>query len=76
MAKVRASLMEEILAYIKRHRLTQKQAASLLGITQPRVSNLKQGKIQYFTVDTLIKMVNRLGKHIEFKVDGATLLVV
>ncbi len=74
--KVRASLMQEILHYMKTHRLTQKQAAKLLGVTQPRISDLKRGKIQRFTVDMLIKMFNRMGKHIEFKVDGSTLLIV
>ena len=41
--------------------LKQAQAAKLLGVTQPRVSDLMRGRIDLFSIDTLIDMLARLG---------------
>ncbi|MEM9242688.1 MAG: XRE family transcriptional regulator [Pseudomonadota bacterium] len=58
--KARAALMNQVIAYIEDKELTQQQAAKLLHVTQPRMNDLKQGKIQLFTADTLIKILNRI----------------
>ncbi|POG16975.1 PtxR [Aeromonas veronii] len=39
----------------------QVEAASVLKVTQPRVSNLMNGKISKFSIDMLIEMLGRLG---------------
>ena len=41
--------------------LKQKRAAELLGITQPRVSDLMRGRIDLFSSDALIDMLGKLG---------------
>lgn len=41
--------------------LTQSQAAKRLGVTQPRISNLKRGHVQLFTMDALVSMLAKLG---------------
>jgi len=41
--------------------LTQVDAAELLGVAQPRVSDLKRGKIGLFTIDALVNMLARAG---------------
>ena len=41
--------------------VTQVEAARLLGVTQPRVSDLKRGKIGLFTIDALVNMLARAG---------------
>ena len=41
--------------------LKQAEAAELLGVTQPRVSDLMRGRINLFSIDTLIDMLARLG---------------
>jgi predicted XRE-type DNA-binding protein len=41
--------------------LKQAEAAKLLGVTQPRVSDLMRGRIDLFSIDTLIDMLARLG---------------
>jgi predicted XRE-type DNA-binding protein len=46
---------------IERCGLTQAAAASLLGVTQPRVSDLVRGKIDRFSMDTLVDMLARAG---------------
>jgi predicted XRE-type DNA-binding protein len=44
---------------IKTRRLTRAKAAVLFGVTQPRVSDLIRGKIDRFSVDTLVAMLGR-----------------
>jgi predicted XRE-type DNA-binding protein len=66
--KVRAMLMAEMEKYLRTHRLTQKQAAGRFGVTQPRISNLMRGKIELFSVDTLIEMLTHAGIAVDVKV--------
>lgn len=42
--RIRADLMIELTKLIKEEELTQAVAANLLGVTQPRVSDLLHGK--------------------------------
>lgn len=62
---IRSNLMIEISKYIQKHKMTQAQAAKLFGVTQPRISDLKRGKIQLFTVDMLITMLARAGVRVD-----------
>jgi len=59
--RVRADLMIELTRLIEERGLTQKAAAKLLGVSQPRVSDLVRGKIERFSVDTLIAMLAAAG---------------
>jgi predicted XRE-type DNA-binding protein len=45
--------------------LTQKKLATLLGISQPHVSQLLGGKISRFSVEKLIVFAERLGADVE-----------
>jgi predicted XRE-type DNA-binding protein len=58
---VRADLMIQIEKVLKERGLKQAQAAKLLRVTQPRVSDLLRGRIDLFSTDTLIDMLARLG---------------
>lgn len=51
--------------------LSQEQAAKLLGVTQPRVSDLVRGKIELFSLDTLVNMVAAVGLHVEMRVSDS-----
>jgi predicted XRE-type DNA-binding protein len=42
-------------------KLTQAQAAKLLGVTQPRVSDLVRGRLHRFSIDALVEMLARAG---------------
>ncbi len=55
--RIRAMLMAKINQYINDHKLTQASAAKLFGEKQPRISEIKQGKIELFTVDKLINLL-------------------
>ncbi|HKH45578.1 MAG TPA: helix-turn-helix transcriptional regulator [Thermoanaerobaculia bacterium] len=59
--KIRADLMIELTRLIEARGLTQVAAAELLGVTQPRVSDLMRGKIDRFSVDSLIEMLGHAG---------------
>ena len=60
----RSRLMSEIKDAISKNRLTQEEAAKILGVGQPRVSDLYNGKIERFTVDMLMKWLAKLGKQV------------
>lgn len=59
--RVRSALMIHLQKVIEARGLRQAEAARLFGVTQPRVSNLMKGKIELFSVDTLIDMLARAG---------------
>ena len=59
--KARSSLMMELSAVIRSSGMTQSDAAALFGVTQPRVSDLMRGKINLFSLDTLIDMAATAG---------------
>jgi len=52
-------------------RADQGQAASRLGVTQPRISDLVRGKIDLFSLDSLVNMVAAAGLHVEMSVEHA-----
>ncbi len=45
---------------------TQKETADRLAVTQPRVSDIVNGKIDKFTLDMLFSMLDKLGFRTEF----------
>jgi predicted XRE-type DNA-binding protein len=61
-------LMIEIKKHIQAEKLTQKKAAKLFGVSQPRISDLVRGKISLFSVDTLISMLTHAGLKVDVKV--------
>lgn len=63
--KFRAQLMGILNDWIKSRGFDQQQAATALGVTQPRISELARGKIQIFSVDKLITMMSHAGLYIQ-----------
>jgi len=66
--KIRSSLMIHLRKTIEAKGMKQAEAAKLLGVTQPRVSDLYKGKIHLFSIDTLVDMLGRAGVHIKLVV--------
>jgi predicted XRE-type DNA-binding protein len=66
--KLRSDLMIEIRKVIEARRLTQAAAAALFGVSQPRISDLVRGKIDLFSIDTLIDMLAHAGVRVSFVV--------
>ena len=59
--RLRADLMIEVATLIRGRGLTQAAAADLFGVTQPRISDLVRGKIDRFSIDSLVAMLGRAG---------------
>lgn len=64
----KAELAAKIIAEIQRRRFTQSQAAAVLGIDQPKVSALKQGKLSGFSIERLMRLLLLLGRAVEITV--------
>lgn len=59
---LRADLMVQLEKQIKARKMTQVAASRLLGVSQSRVSDLKRGKVEKFSLDTLVQFAAKLGK--------------
>ena len=66
--KLRSAAMIKIAQKVRAMDLTQVEAAKLLGINQPRISNLLQGKIDKFRLDSLVDMAHRLGLNVSIRI--------
>ena len=69
--KIRSVLMQELTAFVTSTRMTQKEAAERFGVTQPRISDLMRGKIDLFSIDTLVNMLTAAGLHVDLRVRNA-----
>lgn len=64
-ALAKSELAIQISQIIAKKRLSQSQAAELLGIDQPKVSNLLRGRLSGFSTERLFRFLNALGRDIE-----------
>ena len=59
--RVRSDLMISVQMVIASRGMTQAEVANLLGVTQPRISDLVRGQLDLFSIETLIDMLAHLG---------------
>ncbi|HEX6371307.1 MAG TPA: XRE family transcriptional regulator [Longimicrobium sp.] len=69
--RIRSRLMVEAIRIIRARGLKQKKAAELFGVSQPRISDLTRGKIDEFTIDSLVNMLAHAGVTVEVSVRSA-----
>ena len=67
-ALAKAELARQINRVIKKKRLTQKQAALVLGVDQPKISALISGKLSGFSLERLFRFLNELGQDVTINV--------
>ena len=65
---IKESLMTELAAWIEEKDLKQADAALILGVTRPRVSDVINKKSVKFTIDALVDMLARTGKQVQITV--------
>ena len=65
---IKNSLMTELAGWIQMKKLKQAEAAEILGVTRPRVSDVINKKAIKFTIDALVDMLARTGKHVRLSV--------
>lgn len=66
--RLKRQLMDELSAWIVEHRLKQAEAAEILMVSRPRVSDVMNKKAAKFTIDTLIELLSRVGKPVKIAV--------
>lgn len=64
-ALAKSNLAMMIYDILRQKKLTQKKAAEILGIDQPKVSNIICGRLSGFTLDRLMKYLVMLGYDVE-----------
>lgn len=61
----KSRLAQRIAELIEKQNLTQVQAASILGIDQPKISKLMRGQLREFSTDRLFRFLNAMNQDIE-----------
>ena len=59
--EMRAKLLSGISKWLNKSGLTQTEAAEQLGVTQARISEIKNGKINRFSLSMLVRLARRAG---------------
>ena len=65
---LKQQLMEDLAIWIAKHHLKQAEAAEILMVSRPRVSDVVNKKTAKFTIDTLVEMLSRVGKPVKLTI--------
>ena len=68
---LRAELMQQIEAIIKKEKWTRAVAAAKCGVTQPRISDLLRGRVSLFSLDALVNVATSLGRKVRVEIEAA-----
>jgi predicted XRE-type DNA-binding protein len=68
---VKAQLAAQISGVIRRRALTQAQAAAILGLTQPKVSALLNGRFRGISEQRMFECLTRLGRDVQIVIKAA-----
>ncbi len=69
--RVRAELMRQITAHVKRQGRTHVDAAQRCGVVQPRINDLLRGRVARFSLDALVNISTVLGFRVRVEMDAA-----
>jgi predicted XRE-type DNA-binding protein len=64
----KTQLAVQIRRFIEQKGWTQGEAAEVIGLDQPKVSNLLRGRLAGFSVDWLLNVLNRHGHNVEVRI--------
>ena len=70
--QLRALLAAEIVKALDAERLTVRDAAARTGIAAADFSRIRQVRLERFTVDRLMRILDRLGRDVRVKISVAT----
>jgi predicted XRE-type DNA-binding protein len=65
---LKSQLMDELSHWIAEHHLKQIEAAQILMVSRPRVSDVVNKKTAKFTIDALVEMLSRIGRPVRLAV--------
>ncbi len=66
--RLKQQLMAELADWIEDHHLRQADAAEILMVSRPRISDVVNKKTSKFTIDTLVEMLSRIGRPVKLVV--------
>jgi predicted XRE-type DNA-binding protein len=66
--QAKADLVHQITVILDRRELTQVRAAEILGINQPKISEMLHGRIEGFSLDRLARFLNALDHDVKISV--------
>jgi predicted XRE-type DNA-binding protein len=69
--RVRAELMQQVAAIVKKKHWTQTEAARHCGITQPRLNDLLRGRVSRFSLDALVNIATAIGRRVHVELETA-----
>jgi predicted XRE-type DNA-binding protein len=69
---VKAQLAAKIAEIIKQRKMTQAQASALLGIPQPKLSNMLNGRFRGISEAKMLDCLTRLGRDIQIVIKAAS----
>ena len=69
----RTELMVQVRKLLQEKHCSQREAAKLLGTTQPRIADIMALNTKHFSVDRLLKYLAKLGRRVKFvlEIDAA-----
>jgi len=67
--QLKSALSAEIFSILQARKLTQQASAEILGIRQPDVSKLKNGKFSEFSVERLMTFLNCLNRDVNILIE-------
>lgn len=67
---LKAQLAAQIQMFMNRQGLTQTQLAERVDLDQPKVSKLLRGRLSDFSVERLLRILNRLGHDVEVRISA------
>ncbi|MFW7342525.1 XRE family transcriptional regulator [Pollutimonas sp. H1-120] len=65
---LKEQLMAELAGWIEQNHLKQAEAAEILMVSRPRVSDVVNKKTSKFTIDSLVEMLSRIGKPVRLAI--------
>jgi predicted XRE-type DNA-binding protein len=69
---LRSDMMTALCDFMEREKLTQAKAAKCLKVSQPRISDLKRGKLSKFSMDALVGMLTDAGLQVDLKIKASS----
>ncbi len=66
---LKAELGAEIFRILEHPKLTQTEAARIMGVRQPEISRLKSGRFSYYSVERLMRFLERLNCDVSIHID-------
>lgn len=72
--EVRSALLMGLANWLRDCGMTQVEAAKVLGVTQARVSDIKNGKINQFSMDLLVRLASRAGLRPRIHLDRQSII--